>query len=59
MVTALMNALLRDASSWLFITGMLLSNVIVAWISMEFVRSASKKERERVEGVKQVVEAHH
>ena len=59
MVTALMNALLRDASSWLFITGMLLSNIIVAWISLEFVRSASKKERERVEGVKQVVEAHH
>ncbi|MBK8821197.1 MAG: NADH-quinone oxidoreductase subunit H [Anaerolineales bacterium] len=59
MVTALMNALLRGADSWLYITGMILSNVIVAWVSMEIVRSVSKKERERVEGVKQVVEAHH
>jgi len=59
MVTALMNTLLRGADSWLYITGMLLSNIIIAWVSMEIVRSVSKKERERVEGVKQVVEAHH
>ena len=60
MVTALMNALLRGAGSWLYITGMILSNIIVAWISLEIVRSVSKKERERVEGLKQVVEvAHH
>jgi NADH-quinone oxidoreductase subunit H len=59
MVTALMNALLRGADSWLFITGMILSNVIVAWVSLEIVRSVGKKKRERVEGVKQVVEAHH
>ncbi|MBI5351396.1 MAG: NADH-quinone oxidoreductase subunit H [Chloroflexi bacterium] len=60
MVTALMNTLLRGAPSWLFITGMLLSNVIVAWVSLEIVRSVSRKERERVEGPKQVVaEAHH
>ena len=59
MVTALMNTLLRGADSWLYITGMILSNIIVAWVSMEIVRSVSKKERERVEGVKQVAEAHH
>jgi NADH-quinone oxidoreductase subunit H len=59
MVTALMNALLRGAGSGLYITGMILSNVIVAWVSLEIVRSIGKKERERVEGVKQVVEAHH
>jgi NADH-quinone oxidoreductase subunit H len=59
MVTALMNALLRDASSWLYITGMIFSNIIVAWVSLEIVRSVSKKERERVEGPKQVAEAHH
>jgi len=59
MVTALMNTLLRGADSWLYITGMILSNIIVAWVSMEIVRSVSKKERERVEGVKQVVEAQH
>ena len=32
MVTALMNALLRGAGSWLYITGMILSNIIVAWV---------------------------
>jgi hypothetical protein len=59
MVTALMNALLRGAPGWLFVTGMILSNVIVAWIAMEIVRSTAKQERERVEGVTQVAEAHH
>ncbi|MBC7878860.1 MAG: NADH-quinone oxidoreductase subunit H [Anaerolineales bacterium] len=67
MVTALMNALLRDASSWLYITGMILSNIILGWVSLEIARLVSKKERERVEGLKQpalskaegVVEAHH
>jgi NADH-quinone oxidoreductase subunit H len=59
MATALMNALLRGAGSWLYIAGMFLSNVIVAWVSLEIVRSIGKKERERVEGPKQVVEAHH
>lgn len=59
MVTAFMNALLRDASSWLYITGMILSNIILAWVSLEIVRSVSKKEREQIEGVKQVAEAHH
>ena len=59
MVTALMNALLDGAPNWLFITGMILSNVIVAWVAMEFVRSAAKTEREKVEGPKQVAEAHH
>ncbi|MBI5962520.1 MAG: NADH-quinone oxidoreductase subunit H [Chloroflexi bacterium] len=59
MVTALMNALLRGADSWLYITGMILSNIIVAWVSLEVVRSVSRKERERVEGVTQIAEAHH
>ena len=59
MVTALMNALLRGADSWLYVTGMILSNIIVGWISLEIARSVSRKERERVEGVKQVVEAAH
>jgi hypothetical protein len=59
MVTALMNALLREAGNWLYVTGMFLSNVIVAWVALEIVRSIGKKERERAEGSKQVAEAHH
>jgi NADH-quinone oxidoreductase subunit H len=61
MVTALMNALLAGTSSWLYISGMFLSNIVVAWVALEIVRSYSRKERERVEGLKKpVVEvAHH
>jgi NADH-quinone oxidoreductase subunit H len=59
MVTALMNALLRDASSWVYGIGMFLSNVILGWITLEIVRAYSRKERERLEGPKKVLEAHH
>ena len=60
MVTALMNVLLAGTSTWLYISGMFLSNVLVAWIALEIARSHSRKERERVEGPKPVVEtAHH
>ncbi len=59
MVTALMNALLRGAPSWLYITGMILSNIIIAWVALEIVRSVSRTEREKIEGLKPVAEAHH
>jgi NADH-quinone oxidoreductase subunit H len=58
MVTAFMNALLDNAPAWFYVSGMFLSNVLVAWISLEAVRYVSRKERERVEGVK-VVEVGH
>jgi len=59
LVTALMNTLLRGADSWLYVTGMFLSNVVIGWIALEIARSVARKERERVEGPKTVVEAHH
>ena len=59
MVTALMNALLAGTPTWLYVLGMFLSNVVVAWVALEIARSVSRKEREKVEGPKQVVEAHH
>jgi NADH-quinone oxidoreductase subunit H len=58
MVTALMNALLSGISTWLYISGMFLSNVLVAWVALEVARSYSRKERERVES-KNVVEVGH
>jgi len=58
-VTAFMNALLAGTSSWLYISGMFLSNIVVAWIALEIARSYSRKEREKVEGPKPVVEAAH
>jgi NADH-quinone oxidoreductase subunit H len=66
MVTAFMNALLRDASSWVYGTGMFLSNIILGWIALEIARSVSRKEREKSEGPKKPTlssvegaEAHH
>ena len=64
LVTALVNALLAGARNnseqvWLYILGMFLANVVTGWIALEIARSVTRKERERVEGVKPVVEAHH
>jgi NADH-quinone oxidoreductase subunit H len=59
MVTALMNALLADAPGWLYISGMFLSNVLTAWIAMEIARTVSRREREKLEGIKQVAEVGH
>jgi NADH-quinone oxidoreductase subunit H len=59
MVLALMNALLADAPTWLYISGMFLSNVVVGWSALEIARSYSRREREKMEGTKQVAEAHH
>ena len=58
MVIALMNALLRGTPTLVYAAGMFLSNVVLAWIALELSRSYSRKEREKVEGVRQVVEVH-
>jgi len=52
MVTALINALLRDASIWVYAISMFLSNIILALIALEIARNVSKKERARLEGIK-------
>jgi NADH-quinone oxidoreductase subunit H len=59
MVTALMNALLFGTPAWLYTLVMFLSNILVAWAALEVMRSYSRREREKVEGPKQVVEAAH
>jgi NADH-quinone oxidoreductase subunit H len=59
MVTAFMNALLAHTTSWIYIWGMFLSNVVVAWVALEIARSHSRREREKVEGPKPVAEAAH
>ncbi|MEP7133294.1 MAG: complex I subunit 1 family protein [Chloroflexota bacterium] len=50
-VTAFMNALLRGTSNWVYVPGMFLSNVVLAWVALEIARSYSRREREKVEGV--------
>jgi len=59
MVTAFMNALLKGTSTWLYVSGMFLSNVVLAWVALEIARTTSRREREMVEGPKSVVEAAH
>jgi NADH-quinone oxidoreductase subunit H len=55
MVTALLNALLAGTSSWVYISVMFLSNILIGWISLEVARAHSRREREKVEGMKKVV----
>jgi NADH-quinone oxidoreductase subunit H len=55
MVTAFMNALLANAAGWLYTSGMFLSNFVLAWVALEIARSVSRRERDRVDGLKKVV----
>jgi NADH-quinone oxidoreductase subunit H len=59
MVTALIHALLADAPGWLYTSSMFLANVLTAWIALEIARSVSRREREKVEGTKQIAEVGH
>jgi len=58
MVVAFMNALLKGTPSWLYISGMFLSNIAVGWAALEIARVTSRREREKIEGPK-VVEVGH
>jgi len=59
LVTAIMNALLSGLDIWVYALGMFISNLVIAWGALEIARSLSRKEREKVEGPKPVVEAAH
>jgi len=59
MMTAFMNALLADVPNWLYTAVMFLSNFVLTWVALEVARLVSRKERERVDGAKQVVEVSH
>jgi NADH-quinone oxidoreductase subunit H len=49
MATALMNAILRGASSGIYIAGMFLTNVVIGWIVIEILRRESKRSRVMIE----------
>jgi NADH-quinone oxidoreductase subunit H len=49
MATALMNALLRGASTGLYIAGMLSTNIVIGWIVIEILRRESRRGRARIE----------
>jgi NADH-quinone oxidoreductase subunit H len=54
MVVALMNALLAGTPGWIYTAGMFLSNLVLGWIALEIARSYSRKEREKMEGMKKI-----
>lgn len=59
LVTALMNALLDSAPAWLYILGMILANILTGWVALEIARSATRREREKLESPKKAAEASH
>jgi NADH-quinone oxidoreductase subunit H len=59
MVVALMNALLAGTPTWIYAAVMFISNLVVGWVALEIARSYSRKEREKVEAPRQVIEAQH
>ena len=59
MVVALLNALLAGTPPLVYVAVMFFANIVVGWVALEIARSYSRKERERLEGVRQVVEAQH
>jgi NADH-quinone oxidoreductase subunit H len=46
MVTALVHRLLLDAPTWLYISGLFLSNIALAWGVIELLRSQARQKRE-------------
>ena len=59
MVVALLNALLQGTPPLLYAAVMFLANVVLGWVALEIARSYGRKEREKVEGMKRVVEVQH
>jgi NADH-quinone oxidoreductase subunit H len=49
MATALMNVILRGTSSWIYVAGMLLTNLLIGWIVIEILRRGRRRSRESVE----------
>lgn len=46
MVTAITHRVLLDAPTWLYISGMFLSNVILVWVTVELLRAQARRKRE-------------
>jgi NADH-quinone oxidoreductase subunit H len=59
MVVALLNALLAGTPPLLYVAVMFAANLVIGWVALEIARSYSRKERGKVEGMKQVVEVQH
>ncbi len=56
MVTAVVNRLLADGPAWIYISGMFLSNVLIAWLTLEILRIYGRRQKAK-EIVHPVVQA--
>jgi len=45
MVTALVNRLLAGSPTWMYISGMFLSNVLIGWITIEILRAYGRRQK--------------
>ena len=50
MVTAIVNSLLSSAPVWLYVSGMVLSNVLIAWVTIEILRAYGRREKAKEVG---------
>ncbi len=50
MVTAVVHRALLGAETWLYISGMLLSNIVLIWLTLEALRAKSRRDRQAIEG---------
>lgn len=58
MATALLHALLRETSIWVYNLSMFLANMLIAWVALEIARRYGSRERAKVGGVKTMEAAH-
>jgi len=49
MVTAVMNKVLASAETWVYALGLLLSNVVIGWITVEILRAQARRRRKAEE----------
>ncbi|HEY2979999.1 MAG TPA: complex I subunit 1 family protein [Anaerolineales bacterium] len=56
MVTALVNALLRDSGTGVYVAGMFFSNVLLGWIALEIARRHARSARDKHERTGPVLE---
>ena len=47
-VTAIMDKVLPRDNLWIYYPGMLLANIVIAWVTLQILRSQARVERKRV-----------
>jgi NADH-quinone oxidoreductase subunit H len=59
MVIAIVQAIFKDMSPWIYVPAMFLSNVLVGWVTLEILRARGRAERAKVAAQKPAVAAQH